>query len=124
MADDIIIRHVSLTNLANTPAVGSTGLMVDTPRGKLRDALCVPIFFAKDLGLALAPKMCPDQSQAFKDVNNSQAFTLSRCSLARHVCKTFSADIRRTDCVRQKHEVIFSAQIESALKQSNYDSKP
>ena len=23
-------------------------------------------FFVKDLGLALAPKMCPDQSQAFK----------------------------------------------------------
>ena len=28
----------------------------------------------KDLGLALAPNMCPDQSQAFKEVNNSQAF--------------------------------------------------
>ena len=33
-------------------------------------------FFAKDLGLALAPKTCPDQSQAFKDVKNSQAFTV------------------------------------------------
>ena len=33
-------------------------------------------FFVKDLGLALAPKMCPDQSQAFKEVNNSQAFTV------------------------------------------------
>ena len=35
-------------------------------------------FFVKDLGLALAPKMCPDQSQAFKEVNNSQAFTVGR----------------------------------------------
>ena len=70
------------------------------------------------------PKMCPDQSQAFKDVDNSQAFTISRCSLARHVFKTFIANIRRTDCVRQKHEVIFNAQIESTLKPSNYDSKP
>ena len=98
--------------------------MVDTPRCKLRYALCVSIFFAEDLGLALAPKMCPDQSQAFKDVGNSQAFTVSRCSLARHVFKTFIANIRRTDCVRQKHEVIFNAQIESTLKPSNYDSKP
>ena len=28
------------------------------------------IFFGKDLGLALAPKICPDQSQTFKEVNN------------------------------------------------------
>ena len=28
--------------------------------------------FVKGLGLAQAPKMCPDQSQAFKEVNNSQ----------------------------------------------------
>ena len=27
-----------------------------------------------DLGLALSPKMCPDQSQAFNEVNNSKAF--------------------------------------------------
>ena len=33
-------------------------------------------FFVKDLGLALAPKMCADQSQAFKEVNNIQAFTV------------------------------------------------
>ena len=31
-------------------------------------------FFVKDLGLALAPKMCPDLSKAFKEVNNSQAY--------------------------------------------------
>ena len=30
--------------------------------------------FVKDIGLALAPTMCSDQSQAFKEVNNSQAF--------------------------------------------------
>ena len=36
------------------------------------------IFFVKDLGLALAPKMYPDRSQAFKEVNNSQAFTVGR----------------------------------------------
>ena len=34
--------------------------------------------FVKDLGLALVPKMCPDKSQAFKEVNNSQAFTVER----------------------------------------------
>ena len=33
-----------------------------------------PDFSTKDLGLALAPKICPDQSQAFKEVNDSQAF--------------------------------------------------
>ena len=31
-------------------------------------------FFVKDLGLGLPPKLCPDQSQAFKEVNNSQAY--------------------------------------------------
>ena len=36
------------------------------------------IFFVEDLGLALAPKMCPDQSQAFKEVNDSEAFTVGR----------------------------------------------
>ena len=37
----------------------------------------VASFFVKDLGLALAPKMCPDQSQAFKEVSKSQAFTVA-----------------------------------------------
>ena len=37
--------------------------------------------FGKDLGLALAPKMCPDQSQASKEVNSSQAFTAGRKKL-------------------------------------------
>ena len=35
-------------------------------------------FFVEGLGLPLAPKMCPDQSPAFKEVNNSQAFTVGR----------------------------------------------
>ena len=68
-------------------------------------------FFVKDLGLALAPKMCPDQSQAFKEVNNSQAFTVGRKKMSlfflgeplpgapSHVCTKFRANIRRTDCV-------------------------
>ena len=68
-------------------------------------------FFVKDLGLALAPKMCPDQSQAFKEVNNSRAFTVGRRKkrtffldepvpgAPRYVCKTFRANIRGSDCV-------------------------
>ena len=32
-------------------------------------------FFVEELGLVVVPKLCRDQSQAFKDVNNSQAFT-------------------------------------------------
>ena len=56
--------------------------MVDTPRRKLRGALCIQTFSVKNLGLALAPKMCADQSQAFKKVKNSQAFTVYRCSKA------------------------------------------
>ena len=35
-------------------------------------------FFVQDLGLALAPKMCPEQSQAFEKVNSSQASTAGR----------------------------------------------
>ena len=73
----------------------------------------IAIFFVKDLGLALAPKMCPDQSQAFKEVNNSQAFTVGRKTndpsffldeplpgAPRHVCTKFRANIGRTDRVR------------------------
>ena len=69
-------------------------------------------FFCKDLALALAPKMCPDQSQAFKEVNNSQAFAVARKKITRffflaeplpgaprHVCTKFRANILRTDCV-------------------------
>ena len=35
-------------------------------------------FFFEDLGLALAPKICPDQSQTFIEVNSSQAFIYRR----------------------------------------------
>ena len=35
-------------------------------------------FPVNDIGLVLAPETCPDQSQAFKEVNNSQAFTVGR----------------------------------------------
>ena len=71
----------------------------------------IAIFFlVKALGLALAPKMCPDQSQAFKKVNNRQAFTVGRKKYPfflddplpgapRHICTKFRANIRRTDCV-------------------------
>ena len=68
--------------------------------------------FFKGLGLALASKMCPDQSQAFKEVNNSQAFTVGRkifhpfCFLnellpgaPRRISTKSSASIRRTECV-------------------------
>ena len=63
-------------------------------------------FFVKDIGPALAPKMCPDLSQAFEEVNNSQAFTLGKKSngpflfvdeplpdAPRHVCTKFRANI-------------------------------
>ena len=37
----------------------------------------IAIFFlVKALGLALAPKMCPDQSQAFKEVHIIQVFAV------------------------------------------------
>ena len=35
-------------------------------------------FVGQKLRLALPAKICPDQSQAFKEVNNSQAFTVGR----------------------------------------------
>ena len=65
-------------------------------------------FFVAGLGLALAPKMCPDQSQAFKEVNNGQAFTAGRKKMThffqdeplsgapRHDCAKFCANIRRS----------------------------
>ena len=45
-------------------------------------------FFIKGLGLALASKTCPDQSQAFKEVNSSQAFTVGRKKITHFVCWT------------------------------------
>ena len=65
--------------------------------------------FVKGLGLAQAPKMCPDQSQAFKEVNNSQEGKTKKKNFffrdeplpgaPRHVRTKFRANIRRTDCV-------------------------
>ena len=72
--------------------------MVDTPLCKLRDALCMPIFFVKDFRLALAPKTCPDQSQAFKEVIKLRRLPFS--GAPRHACTKFGANILRTDCVR------------------------
>ena len=69
-------------------------------------------FFVDDLGLALAPKMCPDQSQAFKLVNNSKASAVGRKTMthffflneplqgaSRRVCSKFPQILRRTDSV-------------------------
>ena len=70
--------------------------------------VAIASFFVQDLGLALAPKMCPDQSQAFKEVDNSEAFTVGR---KRNGTRRFEVlqrmfvqsskrtNIRRTDCV-------------------------
>ena len=66
-------------------------------------------FRDKDLGIVHAPKMCLNQSQAFKEVNSGQALTVGKTKniymneplpgALRHVCTKFSANIRRTDCV-------------------------
>ena len=76
----------------------------------------VASLFVRDPGLALVAKMCPDQSQAFKEVKNSLAFTIGRKKILvtnffldepfpgvpRHVCTKFRVNInsRRTDRVR------------------------
>ena len=92
--------------------------------------------FVKVLGLALAPKMCPVQSQAFKDVNNSQAFTVeskkwpffvsgraaSRCPKAclYHVSRKYSKSWLRKTNIKSN----LTPEIEYTLKPSNYDAKP
>ena len=38
-------------------------------------------FFVKEPGLTLALKMCPNHSQAFEEVNNSQAFTVGKTKI-------------------------------------------
>ena len=91
----------------------------------------ITTFFVKDLGLALAPKMRPDQSQTFKEVNNSPAFTVgrkkkrpaaSRCSKAcfHEVSRKYSKNrLRRTNIKPN-----LTPEIEFTLKSSNYDAKP
>ena len=95
-------------------------------------------FFVKDLGLALEPKMCLDQSQAFKEVNNGQAFTVGRKKInlfffqgeplpgaSRHVCAKFRANIRRTNCVHTTNiRSNLTPEIEYTLKPSNCDAQP
>ena len=68
-------------------------------------------FFVEGLGLALAPKTCPDQSQAFEEVNSSQAFPWQENFFspffflneplpdAPKACAKFLETIGRTDCV-------------------------
>ena len=89
--------------------------------------------FVKGLGLAQAPKMCPDQSKAFKEVNNSQegktkkklffsGRAASRCSKAYlyKVSRKYSKNwLRRTHI-----KSILTSKVEYSLKQSNHDVKP
>ena len=80
--------------------------------------------------------MCPDQSQAFEEVNNSQAFTVgrktndpflsgraaSRCSKAclYKVSRKYSKNwLRRTNIKSN-----LTPEIECTLKPSNYEAKP
>ena len=99
-------------------------------------------FFVKDLGLALAPKMRPDRSQTFKEVNNgypgrhllleekkmSHFFcgpAASRCSKV--LCLTeCRAKFRRTDCVGPILSIKsnLTPEIEYILNPSNCDAKP
>ena len=96
-------------------------------------------FRDKDLGIVHAPKMCLDQSQAFKEVNSNRAFTVGRRKekekhdfflteplpgVPRHVCTEFSANIRRIDCIGPILSHIYRHQIESAVNTSDYDAKP
>ena len=93
-------------------------------------------FFVKEPGLTLALKMCPNHSQAFEEVNNSQAFTVGKTKITlffsdeplpgapRHACTKFRASIRGTDCVRTNIKSYLTPKIEYTLKPSNYDAKP
>ena len=91
-------------------------------------------FFVMDLGLALAPKMCLDQSQAFNEVNNRQAFTVRKNyplffldeplpGAPRHVFTTYHANVQITDC-RTNTKSNLTPKIEYTLKPSTYDAKP
>ena len=67
-----------------------------------------------ELGLALAPKMCLDQSQALEEINNSQVCTVGREQNDQYIffwtsrfqvfrgmfVQTSKLLIQRTDCVR------------------------
>ena len=95
----------------------------------------IAVFFVKELGLALAPKTCPDQSQAFTEVNNNRAFTVgrkkksfssrraaSRCSKAclHKVSRKYSENwLLRTNIKSN-----LTPKIEFTLKPRNHDAKP
>ena len=87
-------------------------------------------FFVKALGRALAAKKCPDHRRAFKKVSNrrfrrrkqfwfpSYSLSESVSMTPRHVCKTFRANIRRSDCVGPH----FTSKVDPILKLSNYNA--
>ena len=92
-------------------------------------------FFVKNLGLALAPKMCPDQSQAFKEVNNSQTGRRQkkwpilfsgrpapRCSKAYlyKVSRKYSKNWLRRINIKSN----LTPEFQYTLKPSNNDTKP
>ena len=94
-------------------------------------------FFVKDLGLALAPKVCPDESQASKEVNISQAFTATEekkisfffldeppPGAPRHVCTKFSTKYSKNWLRRANIKSGLTPKIQCTLKPSNYDAKP
>ena len=100
----------------------------------LEEGDIITTFFVKDLGLVLAPKTCPDQSHALKEVNNSRVFTARRKNdtfflneplpgAPRQVLTKFSAIIRRTDCVGTIKPSYLKPKIESTLKPTNSDAK-
>ena len=91
--------------------------------------------FVKDLGLALPPTMCPEQSRAFK-VNNIQAFTVGRKTKS-HFFSGQAASTCSKEClykVSRKHSENWlrranikpnlTPKIEYPLKPSYYDAKP
>ena len=91
----------SSTNAACISDSNDTYLVSCWPPWTVKEGDIASFFLVQDLGLALAPKMCPDQSQTFKEVNNSQAFTAWRKKTTlffldqplpgapRHVCTSF-----------------------------------
>ena len=46
----------------------------------------IAVLFVEDLGLALAPEICPDQSQTFKEVTYWLTFTVGREKISFFLC--------------------------------------
>ena len=97
---DYIIPGTCFSNkyISKRSAVGSPRWIVDTQLWKLRDALCMPIFFFMDLGLALAPKCVPTNHRPLR--RPIRVKRLPFPGAPRDVCTKVSANIRRTDCAR------------------------